>query len=173
MPVVEGDPSTFPFLLSLPPEVDLVPTGSEPLFRRIKPTMIQAAAASECLAHPDAETAPVAWQLAMKRAIRSQRELRLRLNLPAEPDADAAERFPTFVPLELLGRIRSGDPQDPILRQVLAVPQELESQPGYRPDPVGDLDAAVAGGLLHKYHGRALIDYPRCLRHSLPVLFSP
>ena len=93
----------------------------------------------------------------MKRAIRSQSELRRRLGIPEDPLADAAERFPTFVPLELASRIKPGDCSDPILRQVLATADELTEQPGYLSDPVGDLDADAGGGVLHKYAGRALI----------------
>ena len=97
------------------------------------------------------------WQQSMQSAIRSQAELRQRLNLPPAPDADAAESFPTLVPLELLSRIRPGDPNDPILRQVLATEQELQPAEGFVPDPVGDLQALNEGGLLRKYHGRALL----------------
>lgn len=99
----------------------------------------------------------VDWQLAMKRAIRSQSELRRYLNLEVDPAASAAEDFPTFVPLELASRITPGDPDDPILRQVLASTAELVEAVGYSSDPVGDLDADVGGGVLHKYAGRALI----------------
>ena len=100
---------------------------------------------------------PVSWQTAMKRAIRSVKELRARLGLPPDAAAEAAESFPTFVPLELLRRIEQGNPYDPILRQVLASPLETHRQPGYRSDPVGDLQADVGAGLLHKYPGRALL----------------
>ncbi|QDV45529.1 L-lysine 2,3-aminomutase [Stieleria neptunia] len=104
-----------------------------------------------------ANTRPVGWQQAMKRAIRSQRELRRVLGIAADPQAERAEAFPTFVPLELVSRITPGDPGDPILRQVLATADELGDQPGFVSDPVGDLQAQRGGGLLHKYDGRALI----------------
>lgn len=109
----------------------------------------------------------VDWTTAMKRAIRSQRELRRFVGLwdandVAAEDAagkaiDLAERFPTFVPLEFARRIRRADPLDPLLRQVLASEQENQSVAGFVSDPVGDLNAAVGGGVLHKYAGRALI----------------
>lgn len=99
----------------------------------------------------------VDWQLAMKRAIRSQSELRRYLGLADDPEAAAAEHFPTFVPLELASRITPADPEDPILRQVLASAAELREGIGYQSDPVGDLDADAGGGVLHKYSGRALI----------------
>ena len=104
---------------------------------------------------PAIDTVP--WRLAMKRAVRSQRELRRRLGLPIDDLADEAERFPTFVPLELLDRILPDRPDDPILRQVLATREELTHEPGFSADPVGDLNAELAGGLLKKYEGRALI----------------
>jgi len=111
----------------------------------------------------------------MKRAIRSAAELRRQLQLPLEPIPEPSARptagqpvagdrlwarepdFPTFVPLEFLRRIEIGNPDDPLLRQVLDVPAERESEPGFVADPVGDLEALSAPGLIHKYHGRALI----------------
>lgn len=99
----------------------------------------------------------VNWQTAMKNAIRSGVELRRRLGLAVDSAAAAAESFPTFVPLEYLSRIKPRDPDDPLLLQVLPVDDELADRPGYVSDPVGDLNAKAAGGLLHKYDGRALI----------------
>lgn len=122
------------------------------------------------------DSIPVDWQTAMRRAIRSAAELRAALDLDAadphraaevdsprqtQPsDADssaAAAAFPTFVPLEYLARIRPGDPHDPLLRQVLISEDELVAQPDFGADPVGDLDALSAPGVLHKYEGRALV----------------
>lgn len=101
------------------------------------------------------------WRGSMKRAIRSAGELRKHLNLasPADdPNGAAGEDhgFPVFVPLEFAARMKPGDPNDPLLRQVLPLSEEAESPEGFSSDPVGDLHAAVAPGLLHKYHGRAL-----------------
>ncbi len=108
---------------------------------------------------PTASTAgQVPWQSAMKRAIRSAARLRELLDLAPAPVTVAETDFPTFVPLEYLSRIRPGDPNDPLLRQVLPIAQEDESGgEGYSADPVGDLNSIVAKGLLHKYLGRALI----------------
>jgi EF-P beta-lysylation protein EpmB len=93
----------------------------------------------------------------MKRAIRSGAELRRRLQLPSDASAEAAESFATFVPEEFLRRIEPGNPQDPLLRQVLPQFNELAEQRGFHADPVGDLDSIAAGGLLHKYDSRALV----------------
>ena len=61
------------------------------------------------------------------------------------------------MPPAYLGRIKKGDPSDPLLRQILPLDVEFDDFPGYTDDPVGDLDAQVGPGLLHKYHGRALL----------------
>ncbi len=53
--------------------------------------------------------------------------------------------------------MRHGDAADPLLRQVLPLDAELIETPGYVADPVGDLAALAGQGLLHKYHGRALL----------------
>ncbi|TWU20224.1 L-lysine 2,3-aminomutase [Novipirellula galeiformis] len=100
---------------------------------------------------------PVDWQTAMRKAIRSGKELLERLQLPASSFPGNLESFPTFVPLEFLQRMTPGDLADPLLRQVLPVSEELASVPDFVADPVGDLDALAAGGLIHKYEGRALL----------------
>lgn len=53
--------------------------------------------------------------------------------------------------------MRPRDPKDPLLRQVLPVADEWRRPKGFVHDPVGDLAARQAPGLLHKYHGRALV----------------
>ncbi len=103
------------------------------------------------------EIPQVDWQIAMKRAIRSSDELRTVLGLAKEPNSPGKVSFPTFVPLEFLRRIRPGDERDPLLLQVLASGEEAVEQNGFVSDPVGDLEALAAGGLLHKYDGRALV----------------
>lgn len=104
-----------------------------------------------------AESAAVDWQTAMKRAIRCSQQLRRALGLREQPKATAVAAFPTFVPLEFVRRMRRGDENDPLLRQVLTTAAERLPQAGFADDPVGDLDALAAPGLLHKYCGRALV----------------
>jgi EF-P beta-lysylation protein EpmB len=71
------------------------------------------------------------------------------------PPADAG--FALRVPRGFAARMRPGDASDPLLLQVLPQLAELEQAPGYLIDPVGDLAAREAQGLLHKYEGRALL----------------
>jgi EF-P beta-lysylation protein EpmB len=100
------------------------------------------------------------WQRALASAVRDPRTLleRLRLDASLLPGAErAAQLFPLRVTESFIARMRAGDPDDPLLRQVLPLDAELTAAPGFLTDPVGDGQALVAGGVLHKYHGRALL----------------
>jgi len=65
--------------------------------------------------------------------------------------------FRQKVPMAFIQRMRKGDPDDPLLKQVLPLKAEMAQLPGFIQDPVGDLEAMVVPGLLHKYEGRALL----------------
>jgi EF-P beta-lysylation protein EpmB len=69
----------------------------------------------------------------------------------------ANETFALRVPAPYLARIRPGDPNDPLLKQVLPHADELVEQPGYVSDPLEEGAANRAPGLLQKYEGRALL----------------
>ncbi len=101
-----------------------------------------------------------AWQQALREAIRDPRELCRVLDLPVNFETAAiqvAEDFPLFVPRGYAGRIRRGDPHDPLLRQVLPLDAERAEHGDYAADPVGDTSATLVPGLLQKYRGRALM----------------
>jgi len=103
---------------------------------------------------------PERWQEALREAITDPAELIAVLGLdPAlvEPARRAAARFPLRVPRGFVARMRRGNPQDPLLRQVLPLGAELVEKPGFVSDPVGDLPSAAGPGVLHKYAGRALL----------------
>lgn len=100
------------------------------------------------------------WQHELAAAIRDPGELLALLGLGAD-DLDgaraAARDFPLRVPRGYAARMRTGDPDDPLLAQVLPQGRERAGTPGYGPDPVGDRDAMIRPGVLHKYHGRVLL----------------
>jgi EF-P beta-lysylation protein EpmB len=70
---------------------------------------------------------------------------------------EAARDFPLRVPRGFVARMRRSDPADPLLRQVLPLAEECQTMEGYGLDPVGDLAAHRAPGVLHKYEGRVLL----------------
>ena len=69
----------------------------------------------------------------------------------------AAKDFPLKVPRSYARRIQVGNPDDPLLHQVLARGEELEVVPGYGPDPLDEAEHTPVPGILHKYQGRVLL----------------
>ena len=110
------------------------------------------------------------WQSELARAIRDPDELLRLLNLPSsllEPAIRSARRFPLRVTQSFLARMEAGNPNDPLLRQVLPLAaeetlnnekQSIETPASWgQIDPVGDTEAMASPGLLHKYQGRVLL----------------
>src|SRR5687768_2922144 len=129
-------------------------------------------------------SAPQTWQAALRSAVREPAQLLEMLELGEawlEPARNAAAGFPLFAPLEFIRRMELGNPRDPLLRQVLPLGEELLDQPGFTTDPVGDLAARSAPGMLHKYRGRALlvttgacaVHCRYCFRRSYPYSAGP
>lgn len=104
--------------------------------------------------------APARWQALWRDAIRDPRELLALLGLGeaglAISDAAAAQ-FPLRVPRGFVARMRHGDPNDPLLRQVLPLDDEMRPMPGFSLDAVGDGAAKAGAGVIRKYRGRALL----------------
>jgi EF-P beta-lysylation protein EpmB len=107
---------------------------------------------------PTTQRAPD-WRRLWREAVTDARELldlvglaHLAKRLPAD-DAGFALR----VPRGFVARMRHGDVRDPLLLQVLPQLAETRAVPGFGLDAVGDMQARAAHGVLHKYHGRALL----------------
>lgn len=69
----------------------------------------------------------------------------------------AAKLFPLRTTQSFANRIRRGDLDDPLLRQILPLKEELEEHPDYTDDPLEEAEATPAPGLIHKYKGRLLL----------------
>ena len=143
---------------------------------------------------PTISTSSISWQQELKRAVRDPAQLLRLLELPdsiannrvannwslAEAN-EAAGEFGLFVPRPFLARMRKGDLDDPLLRQVLPLGAELASVPGFTADPVGDAKAMLSPGLLHKYRTRVLmvttgacaVHCRYCFRRHFPYSNTP
>lgn len=120
--------------------------------------MIQRTAASVEV-HPTSAS-DLTWQQALAGAINHPRKLLEELGLSAEllPGAIAGDRlFQLRVPRPYLSRIEWGNPDDPLLRQVLPLDGETEVIPGYGDDPLEEADHMAGTGLIRKYRSRALL----------------
>lgn len=98
------------------------------------------------------------WQEQWRDAISDPVELLTILGLESEIPRIVESPFKLRVPRAFVAKMRHGDPNDPLLRQVLPVIDESFVVPGFDAlDPVGDGSARTAQGVLQKYRGRALL----------------
>ncbi|MBM4204608.1 MAG: EF-P beta-lysylation protein EpmB [Gammaproteobacteria bacterium] len=100
--------------------------------------------------------APGIWRHQLKTAIRDSVTLCEKLGLPTG-GLDDAPVFPVRVPEAWLRRIRHGNPDDPLLRQVLATALERLAIDGFVADAVAETSRFVAPALIQKYDHRALL----------------
>jgi EF-P beta-lysylation protein EpmB len=111
-------------------------------------------------AQPASDAVRPSWQQLWRDAVTDPAELLALVGL-ADRAADLLPArdtgFPLRVPRGFVARMRHGDPNDPLLRQVLPLAAELDAAPGFALDAVGDMAARSAHGVLQKYHGRALL----------------
>jgi EF-P beta-lysylation protein EpmB len=109
------------------------------------------------------------WKDDLRNAVTRVDELLHLLGLADSPLAGAAlatAAFPLKVPMPYIRRMEYGNPDDPLLRQVLPVDAELRQAAGFGPDPLAEARYNPVPGVVHKYTGRALlIASPACAVH--------
>ena len=100
------------------------------------------------------------WKRLWRDAVRDPRELLDLLGLEAlsgRLSDVAVAQFPLRVPRGFVARMRHGDPNDPLLRQVLPLDDEERIVAGFALDAVGDAASRTGAGVIQKYRGRALL----------------
>lgn len=101
-----------------------------------------------------------AWQISLANVIKDPIELLEQLGLSdklTSVDDNILKKFPLRVPQSYIDKMRFGDVEDPLLRQVFPLLDEGLNVEHFVTDPVGDSLAITAPGILQKYHGRALL----------------
>ncbi len=101
------------------------------------------------------------WKQILAQSIRSIDELLNFCGLDPQDHFDTQllqQDFPLMVTRYYASLIERGNPEDPLLKQVLIDDQENKISPGYSTDPVGDIAAMPIPGLIHKYPGRILLN---------------
>ena len=100
------------------------------------------------------------WLTQLADVVTSPDELLQLLNVDADVNLlagrDAKRLFALRVPRAFIARMEPGNPNDPLLRQVLTSQEEFIHAPGYSTDPLEEQHSVVPG-LLHKYSNRALL----------------
>ena len=100
------------------------------------------------------------WLAQLADVVTNPDELLHLLNVDADANLlagrDAKRLFALRVPRAFIARMEPGNPNDPLLRQVLTSQDEFITAPGFSTDPLEEQHSVVPG-LLHKYSNRALL----------------
>jgi L-lysine 2,3-aminomutase len=100
------------------------------------------------------------WQSLLKENITSLGELLDAVGIPEQNRAEVGLQdygFPVMVPRHFVSLIEKGNLNDPLLKQVLPLPQEGQVSSGFITDPLQEKQFTPVAGCLHKYQGRVLI----------------
>lgn len=105
-------------------------------------------------------SADTPWQQLFSESLLTPEQLVQQLALPEALLTEikqASELFQLRVPTPYLNRIKKGDINDPLLKQVLPLGLEAIQTPGYVTDPLQEKDSNPIPGLVHKYKSRVLL----------------
>ncbi|OOS07874.1 L-lysine 2,3-aminomutase [Moraxella cuniculi DSM 21768] len=98
------------------------------------------------------------WQDELSAVVDNIDELFALLELPAPPKTQpSSKKFPLRVPHAFINKMQKGNPNDPLLLQVLPDTKEALSVQGYSTDPLAENHHNPTKGILHKYDSRVLI----------------
>lgn len=78
-------------------------------------------------------------------------------NAPSPFTPNLSPSFPLRVPLAFAQKIKKGDKNDPLLRQILPLSIENQAVAGFGFDPLQEQQFNHSKGLLHKYRSRVLL----------------
>ena len=106
------------------------------------------------------------WKAELSNCVSSIDELLNQLGLKPEDlnaTEQAASKFPIKVPQPFVQLMEYGNPNDPLLKQVLPITSELQVDSNFSTDPVGESSFNPVPGIVHKYRNRVLmIISPNC-----------
>jgi len=98
------------------------------------------------------------WKVALSESFRQIEDLLKYCELDVNrPESGSEAGFPVRVTKYYASLIEKGNPQDPLLLQVMPDKREHHHIQGYSLDAVGDIKAMPVPGLIHKYPNRVLL----------------
>jgi len=109
---------------------------------------------------PSQKPQPPGWQQALSSMVTDPMLLLALLNI--EPQTISWEwnkNFPIRVTQSFIQRMKKGDPNDPLLLQVLSCPKESQYSVFYSKDPLRESKHNPVPGLLHKFSNRVLLTF--------------
>ncbi|KAF3978631.1 MAG: EF-P beta-lysylation protein EpmB [Methylococcales symbiont of Iophon sp. n. MRB-2018] len=96
------------------------------------------------------------WQEELAEGFNNIEELCHYLDIPFD-DSNPKYDFQLRVPRSFVKKMKKGDSNDPLLKQVLPITKERLNLTGYSSDPVADINAITAPGIIDKYQNRVLL----------------
>jgi len=106
------------------------------------------------------------WKAELSNCVSSIDELLNQLGLNTDDlnaTEQAATEFPIKVPQPFVQLMEYGNPEDPLLKQVLPIKSELSLDTNFSKDPVDESNFNPVPGIVHKYRNRVLmIISPNC-----------
>jgi len=100
------------------------------------------------------------WQDELRQLITTPEALFELLDLPSHYLKQAKKAhalFPVRVTLSFIRAMQKGNINDPLLKQILPLGQELTQKKGFTDTPLEEEDFNAIPGIIHKYHGRVLL----------------
>jgi lysine 2,3-aminomutase len=97
---------------------------------------------------------------AARKALRRPDHLIAAGLLPPERRAEieaVAARYALALTDDVVELIDAADPSDPVARQFIPDPAELDTRPEERADPIGDASHSSVAGIVHRYPDRVLL----------------
>ena len=95
------------------------------------------------------------WKQALSKGFSRVSDLCDFLNL--DPSAFVDSHFPLKVPMRYVEKIEKGNPNDPLLLQVIPSRKEEVKVSGFTSDPLSESQFLPAPGIIHKYKNRLLM----------------
>ncbi|BFM50721.1 EF-P beta-lysylation protein EpmB [Marinomonas sp. THO17] len=102
----------------------------------------------------------LSWTEHLKQAISSLPELVDHLGLSQElipQGIEAHNSFRLLAPRPYVARMEYGNPNDPLLQQILPSAREMQKVAGYSTDPLAEAEHTPQKALVHKYKRRLLV----------------
>ena len=102
----------------------------------------------------------ISWQQQLTQSKVDPKKLLKYLNLDIKllPQIiTSSKSFALRTPLAFISRIKKGNINDPLLKQILPTTEELAINEGFSFDPLAEKDYSPTSGLIHKYQGRVLL----------------
>ena len=98
------------------------------------------------------------WQDILRDSVKSTPELAELLELSNQDLPWINDNnFSLFVPRTFIRRMKPGNADDPLLRQIVPTQEELSNTDGFSSDPLAESKFTPFPSILKKYHGRLLV----------------